>query len=197
MKTQFQTTYVLSAVKPDHFPPPNLSELALSGRSNVGKSSLLNFLVGHSSMAKVSKTPGKTRAINFFEVDSRWRLVDLPGYGYARLSKGEIDAWRTLIDTYLRNRECLKGVIQLIDSRHPPLESDLKMIDWLMDTNIPAILVLTKVDKLGKNQQRSLLHTFRKEWLSGVDWPVVATSALEKAGRNELLEAVEKTLNLP
>lgn len=195
MKTQFQTTYLLSAVKPNHFPPPNLPELALSGRSNVGKSSLLNFLVGHTGIAKVSKTPGKTRAINFFEVDSSWRLVDLPGYGFARLSKGEVDAWKHLIDTYLRTRESLKGIIQLIDSRHPPLESDQRMMEWFDESGIPAIIVLTKIDKLGKNQQRSLLQSFRNEWLAGLDWPIVATSALEKTGRSELLEAVGKALS--
>lgn len=186
--------YLLSAVKPSHFPEPDLPEIALSGRSNVGKSSLLNMLVGRTGVAKVSKTPGKTRAINFFDVGGRWRLVDLPGYGFARLSKEEVERWGRLIDTYLRERKSLAAVIQLIDSRHPPMKSDFEMIEWLVDTGICTVIALTKVDKLGKNEARQAISKFKKTHLSGLDWPVVATSAETRSGREDLLHEISKIL---
>lgn len=194
MTLSLKCEYLLSAVKPHHFPAPDLSEVALSGRSNVGKSSLLNLLVGRTGIAKVSKTPGKTRAINFFDVGGRWRLVDLPGYGFARLSKEEKERWGQLIDTYLRERQCLTAVIQLIDSRHPPMNSDLEMMEWLAETGIHTIIALTKVDKLGKNDSRQAPARFRKDYLQGLDWPVVATSAETKSGREDLLKEVERLL---
>ena len=186
--------YLLSAVKPSHFPEPDLPEIALSGRSNVGKSSLLNMLVGRTGVAKVSKTPGKTRAINFFDVGGRWRLVDLPGYGFARLSKEEVERWGKLIDTYLRERKSLSAVIQLIDSRHSPMKSDLEMIEWLADTGIHTVIALTKVDKLGKNEARQATTRFIKAHLPSLDWPVIATSAETRSGREDLLDEINKIL---
>ncbi len=197
MTRSLECQYLLSAVKPIHFPAPGPPEIALSGRSNVGKSSLLNLLVGRTGVAKVSKTPGKTRAINFFDVGGKWRLVDLPGYGFARLSKEEIERWGRLIDTYLRERETLTAVIQLIDSRHPPMKNDLEMIDWLAETGVKTVIALTKVDKLGKNDARQATGKFRKAFLQGLDWPVVATSAETKNGREELLEEIERLLAQP
>ncbi len=197
MTRSFECQYLLSAVKPSHFPAAGPPEIALSGRSNVGKSSLLNLLVGRHGVAKVSKSPGKTRAINFFDVGGRWRLVDLPGYGFARLSKGEIEKWGNLVDTYLRDRQTLAAVIQLIDSRHPLMQSDQEMIEWLAESEIKTVIALTKVDKLSKNDARQAAVRFRKDCLQGLDWPVVATSAETKSGRNELLEAVERLLVKP
>jgi GTP-binding protein len=186
--------FLLSAVEIDQFPAANLPEVAFSGRSNVGKSSLLNLLTRRKGLAKVSKTPGKTRALNFFEVDGKWRLVDLPGYGYARLSKAEIEKWGKTIDTYLCERQNLAGVIQLVDSRHKPTDRDLEMLTWLAGMGIPTIVALTKADKIGNNLRRTLPDRFRREWLGNLDWPVVATSAEKGEGRDRLLEEVRNLL---
>lgn len=186
--------YLISAVSPGQFPRDEFPEVALSGRSNVGKSSLLNFLVGRKGAAKVSRTPGKTRAVNFFDIDGQWRIVDLPGYGYARLSKKEIEKWGKVIDRYLRERSNLAGVIQLIDSRHEPSRLDREMIAWLAQARIPTVIALTKTDKIGKNQARALVSSFRQKWASGTDWSVVPTSAEKKEGREGLVEAVGKLL---
>jgi len=195
MNMNFQTIqFLLSAVEVHQFPVENLPEIAFSGRSNVGKSSLLNLITGRKGLAKVSRTPGKTRAVNFFEVNRSWRLVDLPGYGYARLSKSEIEKWGRVIDTYLRERNHLACVVQLIDSRHKPTELDLAMMSWLAETGIPTILALTKVDKLKMNDRRNATKKFRKDWLSDLNWPVVATSVELRIGRAELLAEIEKVL---
>ncbi|MCA9410886.1 MAG: YihA family ribosome biogenesis GTP-binding protein [Candidatus Omnitrophica bacterium] len=187
--------FMLSAVSVGQFPSKELPEFAFSGRSNVGKSSLLNLLTGRKGIAKVSRTPGKTRAVNFFEVDKTWRLVDLPGYGYARLSKKEIEKWGRVIDSYLRDRTCLAGVVQLIDSRHKPTQLDLSMMNWLAQTGIPTVIALTKIDKLKKNDQRNVGQKFRKDWLRDLSWPIVSTSAERGVGREELLLEVERILN--
>lgn len=186
--------YLLSAVEVEQFPPPDVPEVVFSGRSNVGKSSLINFLTQQAGLAKVSKTPGKTRAVNFFAVGEKWRLVDLPGYGYARLSHEEILRWGGLIDEYLTNRENLALVVQLIDSRHEPTERDLEMLDWLAQTGIPTLIALTKVDKVGRNEARSLVQRFRRDWLNDLDWPIVPTSVLLGHGRLELQGAIETIL---
>jgi GTP-binding protein len=186
--------FLLSAVKPDQFLPPDRPEIAFSGRSNVGKSSLLNLLVRRKSIAKVSRTPGKTRAVNFFDVEGQWRLVDLPGYGYARLSQNEIADWGHVIDTYLRERSNLWVVVQLIDSRHKPTQLDMEMMGWLAHSGMPTIIALTKVDKLNQNDRRAVVNKFQKEWLGDLDWPVVATSADHKVGREELLSILEEYL---
>src|SRR5687768_13027673 len=128
-------------------PTSELPEIAFSGRSNVGKSSLLNKLVRRKALARVSSTPGKTREINFFRVNDAFHLVDLPGYGYARVSKAAREAWRPLIEGYLQTSEQLRGVVQLIDARHPPSNDDLHMLDFLASVGVPTVVVATKVDK--------------------------------------------------
>lgn len=187
--------YLISAMSARQFPKDDLPELAISGRSNVGKSSLLNLLVGRKAVAKVSRTPGKTRAVNFFDIDGQWRLVDLPGYGYARLSKKEIEKWGKVIDRYLRERPNLAGVIQLIDSRHDPTRLDREMMAWLAQAKIPTLVALTKTDKIGRNQLRALVATYREKWIEDPDWKIVATSAEKKEGREDLLEGVERFLS--
>ncbi|MCA9436081.1 MAG: 50S ribosome-binding GTPase, partial [Candidatus Omnitrophica bacterium] len=127
--------------------------------------------------------------------DKTWRLVDLPGYGYARLSKKEIEKWGRVIDSYLRDRTCLAGVVQLIDSRHKPTQLDLSMMNWLAQTGIPTVIALTKIDKLKKNDQRNVGQKFRKDWLRDLSWPIVSTSAERGVGREELLLEVERILN--
>ena len=130
--------------RPEHVLP----EIAFAGRSNVGKSSLLNRLVRRKAFARVSRTPGRTREINFFEVNRRFVLVDLPGYGYARISKERRAEWRPLIEGYLRRSTNLRGVVQLIDVRRDPSDDDLRMLDFLSDLGTPTIVAITKVDKL-------------------------------------------------
>ena len=127
-------------------PPPRLPEVAFAGRSNVGKSSLINRLVNRKKAARVSNTPGRTREINFFEVNGRFVLADLPGYGYARISKEQRAAWRPLIEGYLRDNPLLRGVVQLLDARHHPSDDDLQMLDFLASVGTPTIVVATKID---------------------------------------------------
>ncbi len=131
-------------------PESNLPEIAFAGRSNVGKSSLLNKVLKRRSFARVSKTPGRTREINFFKVNDAFLLADLPGYGYAKVSKSRSAEWGPLIESYLRSTTLLKGVVQLLDVRHDPTDDDRQMLDFLADVAVPAMFVATKTDKLSK-----------------------------------------------
>jgi len=174
-------------------PPAELPEIAFAGRSNVGKSSLLNRLVHRKKFARVSNTPGRTREVNFFRVNDAFLLVDLPGYGYARVSKERRAEWRPLIESYLRSTTQLRGVVQLLDSRHEPTGDDLQMLDYLGELGVPTIIVLTKIDKLTpKERQR------RRAEIAGAigvdDDQIIAFSATTGEGRNELAEAVESLL---
>lgn len=141
-------------------PPDEGAEVAFAGRSNAGKSSALNALAAHKGLARVSKTPGRTQLINIFALDDTRRLVDLPGYGYAKVPVAVRDHWRGLVDTYLRNRKALKGVVLIIDSRHPLKEFDRQMLDYAEAINLPCHCVLTKSDKLSRSEAaRTLAHT--------------------------------------
>src|SRR5690242_9835721 len=139
-------------------PASALPEVAFSGRSNVGKSSLLNTLVRRKALARVSQTPGKTREINFFRVNDAFTLVDLPGYGYAQVSKSARAEWRPLIEVYLRHSEQLRGVVQLIDARHDPTALDRQMLEFLAELGAPTIVALTKVDKLRPSARAARLE---------------------------------------
>ncbi len=143
-----QAEFLLSASAPSHFPETPYAEIAFAGRSNVGKSSLLNKLLRRKNLAKTSATPGKTRLINFFRVDDRFQLVDLPGYGYAKVSKTEREAWRRLIESYLVERDQLRLLVSLIDIRHEPTKLDRELLDWLERVQLPYAVVLTKADKV-------------------------------------------------
>jgi len=177
-------------------PPTELPEIAFAGRSNVGKSSLLNRLVHRKKFARVSNTPGRTREVNFFKVNESFLLVDLPGYGYARISKERRAEWRPLIESYLKSTNQLRGVVQLLDSRHDPTPDDLQMLDYLGDIGVPTIIVLTKIDKLtAKERQRQRGHI---AGAAGVDDDqTIAFSATTGEGRNELAEAIEGLLAQP
>ena len=170
-------------------PEGALPEIAFSGRSNVGKSSLLNRLVHRKALARVSKTPGKTREINFFEVNHELVLVDLPGYGFARVSKGEKALWRPLIEGYLKSSEQLRGVVQLLDIRHPSTADDLQMVDFLAELGVPAIFVLTKVDKLSRSAVAHRVDEFAEE-LGLAREQLVPFSSVTGQGRDELAEAL-------
>lgn len=158
-----QVEFVISA--PDLKFCPDLDgkpEFALLGRSNVGKSSFINKLTKRKRLAHTSNTPGKTRLLNYYLVDDAWALVDLPGYGYAKVSKAEQARWREALEEYLLGRETLLGVVQLIDSRHGPQQNDIEMNRWLLESGIPAAVVLTKIDKSKKSTHGKILAQTRK-----------------------------------
>lgn len=171
--------------RPEHVLP----EIAFAGRSNVGKSSLLNRLVRRKAFARVSRTPGRTREINFFEVNRRFVLVDLPGYGYARISKERRAEWRPLIEGYLRRSTNLRGVVQLIDVRRDPSDDDLQMLDFLSDLGTPTIVAITKVDKLSPTAKAARVAEITVSL--GLDAEqVIPFSAHTGAGRDELAAAI-------
>lgn len=170
-------------------PDPIMPEVAFAGRSNVGKSSLINRLVRRKAFARVSNTPGRTREINFFEVNKRFTLVDLPGYGYAKVSKTAKATWRPLIEGYLSGTPVLAGVVQLLDARHAPTDDDLQMLDFLAELACPVIVVLTKVDKLGVRERLERVQSLTIQ-LQLDDEQVVPFSARTAEGRDELARAV-------
>lgn len=174
-------------------PEPRLPEIAFAGRSNVGKSSLLNALVRRKAFARVSRTPGRTREINFFRVNDQFMLVDLPGYGYAKISKDRKAAWKPLIASYMRNSPYLRGVVQLLDVRHDPTADDRVMLEFLADVGVPTLLALTKVDKLGRVARAKRITELCEAY--GVDEDqVIPFSAHENIGRDELAAALVSLL---
>jgi GTP-binding protein len=185
-------------------PPSELPQIAFSGRSNVGKSSLINTVLNRtrSNIARVSATPGKTREINFFTVDAvssedkplEFFLVDLPGYGYAKVPQGVKQQWQDLMGWYLRNTPELKGVVQLIDVRHEPTDADRTMLRYLTETEMPALIVLTKVDKLTRSARGAQVRTVVREL--GVDADqIIEFSAVTGEGKDELLTTLEALLH--
>jgi GTP-binding protein len=170
-------------------PESALPEVAFAGRSNVGKSSLINRLVNRKKLARVSNTPGRTREINFFRVNDEFVLVDLPGYGYARISKQARAEWRPLIEGYLRASRSLRGIVQLLDARHDPTRDDLRMLEFLADLEVPTIIVATKTDKLPRSRVSARVHELADA--AGVsEDQVIPFSATTGAGRAELAEAI-------
>src|SRR5262245_38441939 len=170
-------------------PETLLPEIAFAGRSNVGKSSLLNRLVRRKAFARVSRTPGRTREINFFEVNRRFVLADLPGYGYARISKDRRAEWRPLIEGYLPTSSNLRGVVQLIDVRHEPSDDDLQMLDFLGEVGTPTIIAITKTDKLSRNAAATRIRELTESLGLDPD-QVIPFSAHTGLGRDELASAI-------
>jgi GTP-binding protein len=170
-------------------PESNLPEIAFSGRSNVGKSSLLNSLVRRKSMARVSNTPGRTREVNFFRVNERFVLADLPGYGYAKVSKEEKAKWKPLIESYLTTSPQLRGIVQLIDIRHDPTTDDLQMLDWLAALGAPALIVATKADKVSTSALATRVGQL-SSLLGLAPDAILPHSSTTGAGRDELAEAL-------
>ena len=182
------------AVKPMQYPEPSVPEIAFAGRSNVGKSSLLNLLTRRKNLARVSGSPGKTRTINFYRINDEFRIVDLPGYGYARVSKSESEKWGAMMESYLENREGLLKVIQLVDIRHQPSAQDVQMSDYLKYFNLDGIVVATKADKVSSNQRSKNILEIRKTLgMSRAD-KIIPVSALKKSGHEVLLDEIEKLL---
>jgi len=143
---------VISAVRPDQYPEDGLPEFALAGRSNVGKSSFINRMIGRKTLARISSKPGKTQTLNFYKIEEQLFFVDVPGYGYAKVSKSEREAWGKMIERYFTGRQELKAVVQIIDLRHPPTADDRMMYDFLKHYNIPCIVIATKADKIPKGK---------------------------------------------
>lgn len=170
-------------------PDAKLPEIAFAGRSNVGKSSLINALVHRKKLARVSNTPGRTREINFFEVNQQFVFADLPGYGYAKISKEARAAWRPLIEGYLKHSPKLRGVVQLLDARHEPSDDDIQMLDYLAALQTPTIVVATKVDKLRAAERAKQLERLAKH--AGVELEqIIPFSAISGTGRDDLAEAI-------
>jgi len=170
-------------------PPSELPEVAFAGRSNVGKSSLLNKLVRRKAFARVSGTPGRTREINFFKVNDQFVLADLPGYGYARIAKERKAEWRPLIEGYLSHSPALRGVVQLLDVRHDPTEDDRQMLDFLAELEMPTVVVLTKIDKLKPSAAQARVQEIGESLRLDAD-QMIPFSAVTGAGRDELAEAL-------
>jgi GTP-binding protein len=177
-------------------PTNTLPEIAFAGRSNVGKSSLLNRLVRRKAFARVSNTPGRTREINFFKVNDAFVLADLPGYGYARISKERQAEWRPLIEGYLRRSTVLRGVVQLLDIRHSPTEEDRQMLDFLAELEVPTVVVLTKVDKLKPREIPARIRDVSVS-LQLDEEQMIPFSALSNMGRDELAAALMSLVETP
>ena len=180
--------------RPDQYPEDNLYEVAFAGRSNVGKSSLLNLLTGRKKLAKVSGNPGKTRTINFYEINEAFRIVDLPGYGYAKVSKTMSEGWGDMMESYFENREGLLKVIQLVDIRHAPSKQDVQMYNYLKHYGYDGLVVATKSDKISRNQMQKNIKVIRQTLGMHPEDVVVPVSALKKTGHDVLLDEIEAIL---
>lgn len=177
--------FVKGAVKPEHYPETELCEVAFAGRSNVGKSSLINTLVNRHRLVKTSSTPGRTQEINFFEINHRLMFVDLPGYGYAKAPGKVREAWGPMIETYITERVPLKAVVTILDIRHKPTGQDIQLLQWLTSTGVTVVPVLTKADKLSKNQQKSQVKIVCQH--AGLEPnEIILFSSESRLGRGEL-----------
>lgn len=187
--------FLMSNTKLDACPKPNKPEYAFIGRSNVGKSSLINMLTGRKSLAKISGKPGKTQLINHFIINETWYLVDLPGYGYAKIAKSQRDNWVQFVLNYIRNRENLLCLFVLIDARIDPQKIDLEFIEMLGENGIPFNLIFTKTDKITANQTQKNIATFKEKILeSWEEMPGYFISSARTAfGKDEILEFIDKT----
>lgn len=183
--------FEISAVKPQQYPAGNLPEVAFAGRSNVGKSSIINTLLNRKAIARVSSTPGKTREINFYNLDQKLYFVDLPGYGYAKVSKEKKSSWGEVINTYLDTRQTLALTILLVDIRHLPSADDCMMFNWIKKSNIPYLLVASKADKITRGQLNQSLQAIRKTLGLDSEAEIIPFSAETKQGREEIWKRID------
>jgi GTP-binding protein len=189
-------TFLLSAPSFSDCPPESLPEVCFAGRSNVGKSSMINAIVGRKKLVKTSNMPGKTRAFNYFTIDEAWFLVDLPGYGFAKVSKTERDRWTNESRNYFKQRGTLRLIVSIVDARHEPSDLDEKMIFWLAENQLPFIVALSKADKLSGNKKTgSLARVKRLLKNMNIEVPVVLTSAETGEGIEEIRTLVQDFIN--
>lgn len=184
------------AVRPNQYPDASLDEIAFVGRSNVGKSSLLNLLTNRKSLARVSGNPGKTRTINFYLINDAFRFVDLPGYGYAKVSKSITADWDRMMDDFFKQRKNLKRVVQLVDIRHEPSKLDVQMYEYLRSYGLDGLVCATKADKISGNQKQKNLSIIRKSLNLGKEDKIVPVSALKKIGHDVLLDYIAEELGI-
>lgn len=182
--------FITSAVRREQYPTDERIEVAFVGRSNVGKSSIINSITNRRGLAKVSQTPGKTRLINFFLINDDFYLVDLPGYGYAKVSKKEKASWGQIIETYLNSRLQLKRVVLLVDCRHKPTGDDIMMYDWIKHYGYDVIVIATKSDKLSNNDLKKSEKVIRDTLKLKADEKLYYFSSLNKKGRDELVDSI-------
>jgi GTP-binding protein len=191
--------FLISAADPAGFPDPELPEVAFAGRSNVGKSSLINAITGRKGLAKTSQTPGRTRLLNWFRVVApagrELAFVDLPGYGYAKVSRDMRDSWRPLIEAYLARRDVLRLVVCLIDARRGPEAEEAELLAWLAQAGLPAAAVLTKSDKLAKNKRKPTAASVQKAL--GLGRAPVLFSTTEELGADELWRTIDRATREP
>lgn len=190
------SSFVTSAVKPDQCPEDQLPEIAFVGRSNVGKSSLINMLLNRKGLAKTSSTPGKTQLINFFDIDGLMRFVDLPGYGYAKVSKASKATWGKMIEGYLRERPNLVDVFLLVDLRHKPTAEDTQMYGWIKEFGFNGIVIGTKSDKLTKNQLFKNTKVIRQTLGMDPEAVLVPVSSQSRAGKYDVWDVMHELLHV-
>lgn len=183
-------------VKMEQFPTTGLPEIAFAGKSNVGKSSLINGLINRKALARTSSTPGKTRTINYYNVENVVYFVDLPGYGYAKASKSSVEQWGKMIEYYLKKRQELKIVVLLIDIRHEPSENDKVMVNWVRGNGLNPLIIATKADKINRSQLGKHVAMIKKALNLREDERVIPFSATTKQGKDEIWNMFEDTLGL-
>ncbi|EGQ3718444.1 YihA family ribosome biogenesis GTP-binding protein [Staphylococcus pseudintermedius] len=181
---------LISAVKPEQYPELDLPEVALSGRSNVGKSTFINSMIGRKNMARTSQQPGKTQTLNFFNIDNQLIFVDVPGYGYAKVSKKQREAFGKMIETYITTREALKLMIQLVDLRHPPTEDDVLMYDFLKYCDIPTLIIATKEDKIPKGKVQKHIKIIKEKLELESGDQIISYSSIEKKKQDQIWAAI-------
>ncbi|MFJ5764945.1 MULTISPECIES: ribosome biogenesis GTP-binding protein YihA/YsxC [unclassified Lysinibacillus] len=185
---------VISAVRPDQYPEDGLPEFALAGRSNVGKSSFINRMIGRKALARISSKPGKTQTLNFYKIEEQLFFVDVPGYGYAKVSKTEREAWGKMIERYITGREELKAVVQIVDLRHPPTADDRMMYDFLKHYNIPCIVIATKADKIPKGKWDKHKKVVKETLDMDKNDPLIVFSSEKGLGFEEAWRTIENKM---
>ncbi|KGR74417.1 ribosome biogenesis GTP-binding protein YihA/YsxC [Ureibacillus sinduriensis] len=185
---------VISAVKPEQYPEDGLPEFALAGRSNVGKSSFINKMIGRKALARISSKPGKTQTLNFYKIEEQLFFVDVPGYGYAKVSKSEREAWGKMIERYITARSVLRAVVLIIDLRHPPTNDDIMMYDFLKYYNIPAIIIATKADKIKKGKWDQHKKVVRDTLEMDKNDPLIVFSSETGLGFEQAWQEIEKRM---
>ena len=186
--------YELTAVKPDQYPAVEIPEIAFVGRSNVGKSSIINTLLNRRGLARVSAEPGKTRGINFYNIDDTMYFVDLPGYGFAKVSKDEKASWGRMIETYLNQRKQLKMVLMLVDIRHQPTADDRMMYDWITERGLTHLVIATKADKISRGQVQGKLSEIRKTLQIKAGAGLIAYSSETRQGKDQVWNELERAI---